>query len=99
VDDLLRFDQALNGDKLCAAEWTAWVMGGPPPAQPRAAAAASATGRREAPSVGFAGGAAGISADYSREGPLTLIVLGNFDPPFTQAVAGRLRAIMRRMKG
>jgi len=99
VDDLLRFDQTLNGDKLCAAEWTAWVIGGPPPAQPRAAAAASAAGRREAPSVGFAGGAAGISADYSREGPLTLIVLGNFDPPFTQAVAGRLRAVMRRMKG
>ena len=95
LDDLLRFDQALNGDKLCAPGWTSWVIGGPPPAQPRAAAVIE---RREAPSVGLAGGAPGISADYTREGPLTLIVLGNFDPPLTQAVASRLRAILRRMK-
>jgi len=95
LDDMLRFDQALNADKLCAPGWTDWVIGGPPPAQPRVAAA---TGRREAPSVGFAGGALGISADYTREGPITLIVLGNFDPPFTQAIAGQLRAIVRRMK-
>lgn len=95
LDDLLRFDQALTGDRLCAPGWTDWVFGGPAPAQPRAAAA---TGRREAPSLGFAGGAPGISADYTREGPLTLIVLGNFDPPHTQAVARRLREILRRMK-
>ena len=95
IDDMLRFDQALNSDKLCEAGWTAWVIGGPPPAQPRAAAA---PGPPQTPSVGFAGGAPGISADYTREGPLTLIVLGNFDPPYTQAVASRLREIVRRMK-
>ena len=95
LDDLLRFDQALNSDRLCQAGWTEWVIGGPPPAQPRAA---QATGSRPAPSVGFAGGALGISADYTREGPITLIVLGNFDPPFTQAVASRLREVVRRMK-
>jgi D-alanyl-D-alanine carboxypeptidase len=95
VDDLLRFDQALNADQLCAAGWTQWVTGGPAPAQPRVAAV---TGGRPAPSLGFAGGAPGISADYSREGPLTLIVLGNFDPPLTQAVGAQLRSILRRMK-
>jgi CubicO group peptidase (beta-lactamase class C family) len=95
LDDLLRFDQALNGDQLCAPGWTGWVIGGPAPAQPQTAAV---SGPRMAPSVGFAGGAPGISADYTREGPLTLIVLGNFDPPLTQAVASRLRAILQRMK-
>ena len=95
VDDMLRFDQALHADKLCAPGWTQWVIGGPAPAEPQAA---TAGGPRMAPSVGFAGGAPGISADYTREGPLTLIVLGNFDPPFTQAVAGRLRGILHRMK-
>jgi D-alanyl-D-alanine carboxypeptidase len=95
VDDLLRFDQALNADKLCAPGWTQWVTGGPAPAQPRVAAV---TGGRPAPSVGFAGGAPGISADYTREGAITLIVLGNFDPPLTQAVAGQLRSVVRRMK-
>src|SRR5262245_33560440 len=95
VDDMLRFDQALTSDKLCAAGWTEWVIGGPAPAQAQAAAA---TGNRPAPSLGFAGGAAGISADYSREGAITLIVLGNFDPPFTQGVGTQLRSIVRRMK-
>jgi CubicO group peptidase (beta-lactamase class C family) len=95
VDDLLRFDQALLANKLCGAGWTAWVTGGPAPTDARAA---SATRGGPGLSFAFAGGAPGISAEYLHEGPLTLIVLGNFDPPFTQAAASRLRSIMRRMK-
>ncbi|TMQ71108.1 MAG: beta-lactamase family protein, partial [Candidatus Eisenbacteria bacterium] len=95
LDDLLRFDQALIGGKLCPPGWTDWVIGGPPPADARIAAAAA---HPQPPSVGFAGGAPGIAADYTREGAITLIVLGNFDPPLTQAVARQLRAVMRRMK-
>lgn len=94
VDDLLRFDQALFAHKLCSPGWTEWVIGGPAPTDTRAAAAAS--GAR--PSFGFAGGAPGISAEYVREGALTLVVLGNLDPPYTQTAAANLRAIMRRMK-
>jgi CubicO group peptidase (beta-lactamase class C family) len=94
VDDMLRFDQALLGNRLCAAGWTAWVIGGPPPGANQAATAPGA----ERPGFGFAGGAPGISAEHTHEGALTLIVLGNFDPKFTQAVAQQLRAVMRRMK-
>jgi hypothetical protein len=81
---------------LCAPGWTAWVIGGPPPTDARAAAAA--VGEKEKPGFGFAGGAPGISAEHMHEGAFTLIVLGNFDPPYTQAVAARLRSIVRRMK-
>ncbi len=96
LDDMLRFDQALLANRLCAPGWTAWVLGGPPPADARAAAAPGGGG--EKPGFGIAGGAPGISAEHMHEGALTLIVLGNFDPPFTQAVATRLGSILRRMK-
>jgi len=96
LDDLLRFDQALLANRLCAPGWTAWVIGGPPPTDARAAAAPGPD--RDQAGFGFAGGAPGISAEHVHEGPLTLIVLGNFDPPYTQAVAAKLRSIMRRMK-
>jgi len=95
LDDMLRFDQALLANRLCASGWTAWVLGGPPPSDVRAAAA---PGGNEKPGFGFAGGAPGISAEHMHEGALTLIVLGNLDPPYTQAVAGALRSILRRMK-
>ncbi len=94
LDDLLRFDRALLAHRLCDAGWTGWVVGGGPPPTPGATVVTAG-----APGFAFAGGAPGISAEYEREGPITLIVLGNFDPPFTRAVAGRLRAIVRRMKG
>jgi CubicO group peptidase (beta-lactamase class C family) len=96
LDDMLRFDQALIANHLCAPGWTAWVTGGPPPADARAAAAPA--GGAGKPGFGFAGGAPGISAEHTREGALTLIVLGNFDPRYTQAVAAQLRPILRRMK-
>jgi CubicO group peptidase (beta-lactamase class C family) len=96
LDDMLRFDQALLANRLCAPGWTAWVIGGPPPTDAQAAAAAGAGGERAG--FGFAGGAPGISAEHTHEGALTLIVLGNFDPPYTQAMVARLRSILRRMK-
>ena len=96
LDDMLRFDQALLANRLCTPGWTAWVIGGPPPADARAAAAPGAGG--QGAGFGFSGGAPGISAEHTHEGALTLIVLGNFDPPYTQAVAARLRSIVRRMK-
>jgi CubicO group peptidase (beta-lactamase class C family) len=95
LDDMLRFDQALIANKLCAPGWTAWVIGGPPPSSVQAA---TADGDDDRPAFGFAGGAPGISAEHTHEGALTLIVLGNLDPPFTQAVVRSLRPILRRMK-
>ena len=99
-DDMLRFDQALLANRLCAPGWTAWVIGGPPPTDARAAAASGdgGGGGGGKAGFGFAGGAPGISAEHSHEGALTLIVLGNFDPPYTRAIVARLRSIVRRMK-
>ncbi len=94
LDDMLRFDQALVAHRLCGAEWTAWVVGGPAPGRVRAASAPAG----ERPGFAFAGGAPGISAEYGREGSLTLIVLANFDPPWTQATVAKLRGVLRRMK-
>jgi CubicO group peptidase (beta-lactamase class C family) len=95
VDDMLRFDQALLANRLCDAGWTAWVIGGPPPdARPSSASAAGGM----TPGFSFAGGAPGISAEYMREGALTLIVMGNFDPPYTKAAARSLFSILKRMK-
>jgi CubicO group peptidase (beta-lactamase class C family) len=96
VDDMLRFDQALMANKLCSPAWTEWIKGGPAPTDARAAAASP--GPTMKPSFGFAGGAPGISAEYNRDGAYTLIVLGNFDPPFTQAMAAQLSGLMKRMK-
>jgi CubicO group peptidase (beta-lactamase class C family) len=95
IDDMLRFDQALLSNRLCPAGWTTWVIGGPPPGRNVGAA----TGRASEPvHMGFAGGAPGISAEYEHDGPFTLIVLGNLDPPWTQDMAGKLRRIMRRIR-
>jgi D-alanyl-D-alanine carboxypeptidase len=96
LDDMLRFDQALLANRLCSDAWTEWVIGGPPPG--RTAQTASA-GPRGGARLGFAGGAPGISAEYQHEGALTLIVLGNLDPPYTQATAAKLRQVLRRMRG
>jgi CubicO group peptidase (beta-lactamase class C family) len=95
VDDMLRFDQALVANRLCDPGWTEWVIGGPPPAAPGSSASFGGGGPQR---FAFAGGAPGISAECAREGPFTLIVLGNFDPPFTRAVATALGSIVRRMK-
>ena len=90
ADDLLAFDRALFGAKLCSPGWAAWVAGAP---EPRAGASAPA----EAPGAAFAGGAPGISTEWLHEGGVTLLVLTNRDPEVTRAVVGPLHAIVRRM--
>ena len=48
VDDLLRFDQALLANRLCAPGWTGWVLGGPPASAPRHRPARGRLTRRRA---------------------------------------------------
>lgn len=88
--DLLAFDRALFGAKLCAPEWAAWVGGGP---RPRPGAAAGGA----APMAGFAGGAPGVSSEWLHEGDVTLVVLTNRDPQVSGTVLEPVRELVRRM--
>lgn len=88
--DLVAFDRALFGGRLCPPEWAAWVGGGP---RPRPGAAAGA----EAPMAGFAGGAPGVASEWLHEGDVTLVVLTNRDPRVSGAVLEPVREIVRRM--
>ena len=90
--DLLRFDHALLGAKLCGPAWSAWVTGGRRPDQSANAGDAPTDG-----GFGFAGGAPGISSEWMHEGDVTLIVLTNRDPEVTKAVMAPLRDTLRRM--
>ena len=90
--DLLRFDHALLGAKLCGPAWSAWVTGGRRPDQSASAGDTPTDG-----GFGFAGGAPGISSEWMHEGDVTLIVLTNRDPEVTKAVMAPLRDTLRRM--
>jgi len=90
--DLLRFDHALLGSKLCGPAWSAWVAGGTRPDGSATAAGSPADG-----GFGFAGGAPGIASEWQHEGDVTLIVLTNRDPEVTRGVVTPLRETLRRM--
>jgi len=90
--DLLRFDHALVGAKLCGPAWSAWVTGGTRPD-----GSAAATGPPTDGGFGFAGGAPGIASQWQHEGDVTLIVLTNRDPEVTKGVMAPLRDTLRRM--
>jgi D-alanyl-D-alanine carboxypeptidase len=90
--DLLKFDHALLGSKLCGPAWSAWVTGGTRPDQNANVGGPPADG-----GFGFAGGAPGISSEWQHEGDVTLIVLTNRDPEVTKKVMAPLRETLRRM--
>jgi CubicO group peptidase (beta-lactamase class C family) len=92
--DLLAFDHALLGGKLCEPAWAGWVTGDPRPDRGTATSGGMAGGMR---SFGFAGGAHGISTEWLREGDAVLIVLTNRDPEVTQPVLRPLRDLVRRL--
>jgi CubicO group peptidase (beta-lactamase class C family) len=90
--DLLAFDHALLGRKLCAGGWAEWVTGNPPPVP-------GAPVPPPAPQAfGFAGGAPGISAEWQHEGDVVMIVLTNRDPETARGTVQPLRDNVRRMK-
>ena len=85
AEDLLRFANALRGDKLLSPEWTDWMLSGVEPGGARPP--------RDEGGLGFAGGAPGISAaleiDLGRD--TTVVVLSNLDPPAAPDVERRIR--------
>ncbi len=88
--DLLAFDRALFGAKLCPPAWAAWVAGGPRPRPGEA-------GGGPASMTGFAGGAPGVASEWLHEGDVTLVVLTNRDPRVSGAALEPVREIVRRM--
>ncbi len=89
--DLLAFDHAITGGKLCGAGWSAWVTGGPEPKP-------GSVTLPEVPSFGFAGGAPGLNAEWSHEGDVVSIVLTNRDPETARPTVQGMQDIVRRMK-
>ena len=79
--DLLRFSQALLGDKLLPKRWTDWMF----------------TGKFDAPSqrnIGVAGGSPGVNAVLEIAPPYTVIVMSNFDPPAAMEVGAEVRKLL-----
>ena len=54
-------------------------------------------GSEPEPSFGFAGGAPGLNAEWTREGDRLLIVLTNRDPETARGTVRALRDILARM--
>jgi CubicO group peptidase (beta-lactamase class C family) len=79
--DMLRFSQALLGDKFLPKRWTDWTF----------------TGKLDAPgqrNIGVAGGAPGINAVLEIAPPYTVIVMSNFDPPAAMEVGSEVRQLL-----
>jgi len=85
AEDLLRFANALRGDKLLSPEWTDWMLSG--------VELGGARQPRDEGGFGFAGGAPGISAalEVDLERDTTIVVLSNLDPPAATDIARRIR--------
>jgi CubicO group peptidase (beta-lactamase class C family) len=88
--DLLAFDRALLGGRLCSAPWAGWVTDGVKPGPGSA--------QSGPPGFGFAGGAPGIASEWTHEGESVLIVLTNRDPQVSQPVFQELRDVVRRIR-
>jgi CubicO group peptidase (beta-lactamase class C family) len=90
--DLLRFTEALVGDRLSSPPYTDWILTGAEP-QP------GQGGRTGAPAgggLGIAGGAPGINAalEFDAATGDTIIVMSNYDPPAAMEIAKKARRII-----
>ncbi|MFN4291824.1 MAG: serine hydrolase [Permianibacter sp.] len=101
VSDLLRFDQALYGDKLlnAASRQQMFTPVGPVPFMASGWFVAEVDGHRM---VGHGGGAPGVSAEFRRylDDGYTLIVLSNYDlgaAPLTEAIERLLFGLPYRL--
>jgi CubicO group peptidase (beta-lactamase class C family) len=97
--DLLAFDRALLGGRLCSSrEYAEWVTGGPRPEPGAAGSPTPPTAPPPPQDFGFAGGAPGVSAEWMHEGDRVLIVLTNRDPETAKGTVQPLGDIFRRMQ-
>lgn len=90
AEDLLRFVDALLGDKLLSTAYTDWYLTGFEPGSPGAAPS-----RRQG-GLGFAGGAPGINAalEVDLGTGTTIVVMTNLDPPAAMDASRAIRRLM-----
>lgn len=81
LDDLLRFTRAIRAGRLVPESLAKDFPDLRPQGQP---------------GIGFGGGAPGINASVELNGPYTIIVLANLDPPAAGGAAQRLRSWLPR---
>jgi CubicO group peptidase (beta-lactamase class C family) len=82
ASDLLRFSQALLGEKLLDAKWTGWIFQSMP---------GGAADKRD---LGIAGGSPGVNAVLILSPPYTVVILSNYDPPTAEIVARTARQML-----
>ena len=89
AEDLLRFTNAVLGDKLLSPPYTDWYLSGVEPG-------AGTPPPRAQGDLGWSGGAPGINAVLQADlaTGYTVIVLGNYDPPAAGNVAKTIRRIL-----
>jgi CubicO group peptidase (beta-lactamase class C family) len=103
VEDLWRFSQALQGNKLLGAKATQFVMTGKAQPNPEDKDSRYAYGFfdeqvRGARIIGHGGGFSGINSQldiYPGKG-YTVVVMSNYDPPSAGRVAERIRKLLLR---
>lgn len=95
--DLLRFTEALAGNRLLSPQYTGWILTGADPKEGRGRAA----GAPSHGGLGIAGGAPGINAalEFDVAGGDTIIVLSNYDPPSAMEIAKKARRIISAIRG
>jgi D-alanyl-D-alanine carboxypeptidase len=88
--DMLKYAEAVLGNRLTSAPYTRWYLGGPKPAAGAKAASPSEPLRG---GLGVAGGAPGVNAVFEVNAAqhLVIVVLANDDPPAAEDVARRIR--------
>ena len=93
--DLLRFDQALRGDRLLSREYGDWFFSGKAN-RPATSVRAAASGPARAGGFGIAGGTAGANAvlETDLDTGYTIVVLGNLDPPSAESLGRALRELL-----
>jgi D-alanyl-D-alanine carboxypeptidase len=90
--DLVRFTEALVGDKLLSPPYTDWILTGAEPQQVRGSRAGAPAGG----GLGIAGGAPGINAALEFEVATgdVIIVMSNYDPPAAVEISKKARRII-----
>jgi len=88
--DLVKFAEAVLGDKLTSRPYTVWYLGGP---RPEAATPGSAAPGPLRGGLGIAGGSPGVNGalELNAAQHLVIVVLANDDPPAAEALARRIR--------
>lgn len=94
AEDLVKFVAALRAGRLLPPALAPLAIGPLPAAMP-ARPAPDGPGPARLPGAALAGGAPGTNAELGVEGPYTIVVLSNYDPPAANRVGRAIRALIQ----